>query len=258
MPISEARENSPYFMRVRWILNKFVMLHGLYVLCSLLFLSGYTSAEQETASAPSAAGLDIEIAASDGKALYGSYFAASEGDGPAVLLLHQLYTNRSSWTPLVQPLLDADFKVLVVDLRGYGKTKGKINWKTAQQDTVDWANWVKGQPGVQSVALAGSSMGSNLALNGCAAVEGCKGTVALSPSLNYFNVTTDTALQAGFPMLIIYADRDRYPATDMPTMLELGAERVTTIVYSGRTHGVDLFNEHEELAGQIVEWLKQR
>lgn len=226
-------------------------------ICVILFLLSFTiTAAQEAAPAPSAAGVDVQIEAGDGKMLYGSFFMASEGDGPAVLLLHQLYTNRSSWTPLVQPLLDAGFKVLAVDLRGYGKTKGKINWKAAQQDTIDWAGWLKGQPGVQSVALVGSSMGSNLALNGCAALEGCKGAVAISPSLNYFNVTTEDALQAGFPALIIYADRDRYPAADMPRMLELGGERVTTIVYSGRAHGVDLFKEHDELVGQIAEWLK--
>lgn len=229
-----------------------------WIIIITLLLTLNTATAQEAAPAPSAAGVDVEVTASDGKTLYGSYFATGDGDAPAVILLHQLYTNRSSWTQLVQPLLDGGFKVLAVDLRGYGKTKGKISWKTAQQDSVDWANWLKGQPGVQSVATVGSSMGSNLALNGCATIEGCKGAVAISPSLNYFNVTTDAALQAGFPALIIYADRDRYPAADMPKMLELGAERVTTIVYSGRTHGVDLFKEHDELAGQIVEWLKGR
>jgi pimeloyl-ACP methyl ester carboxylesterase len=232
--------------------------NSLCLLIGLLLLSINITAAQETPPAPSSSGVDVQIEASDGKTLHGSYFAASDGEGPAVLLLHQLYSNRSSWTPLMQPLLDAGFKVLAVDLRGYGKTKGKIDWKAAQQDTLEWAGWLKGQPGVQSVALVGSSMGSNLALNGCAAVEGCKSAVAISPSLNYFNVTTDDALQAGFPALIIYADRDRYPAADMPKMLELGGERVTTIVYSGRTHGVDLFKEHDELAGQIVEWLKGR
>ncbi|MEZ4670898.1 MAG: alpha/beta fold hydrolase [Anaerolineae bacterium] len=225
----------------------------------LIGLLGFSlTAAQDNVPVPTASGVDVQIKAADGKTLYASYFASSDGDGPAALLLHQLYTNRSSWTPLVQPLLDAGFKVLAVDLRGYGQTKGKINWKAAQQDTVDWASWLKAQAGVQSVSLVGSSMGSNLALNGCAAVEGCTGAVAISPSLNYFNVATADALQAGFPSLIIYADHDRYPAADMPRMLELGGDHMATIVYSGRTHGIDLFKEHADLVGQIVEWLKGR
>ncbi|MCA0455989.1 MAG: alpha/beta hydrolase [Chloroflexi bacterium] len=205
----------------------------------------------------STSGVDVEITASDGKTLYGSYFSA-EGDAKAVILLHELYTNRSSWTPLVQPLLDAGFKVLAVDLRGYGKTKGKINWKTAQQDTVVWADWLKAQPGVQSVETVGSSMGANLALNGCAAISGCLGAVALSPGLNYFGVSTTDAVQAGFPALIVYADRDTYPKDDVPQMKVLGGDHIELLVYTGRTHGVGLFKDHEELAGTIVNWLAGR
>lgn len=201
-------------------------------------------------------GLNVQIEAADGKTLYGSYFASSQADGPALLLLHQLYTNRSSWDPLIPLLLDSGFKVLTVDLRGYGQTRGKIKWKAAQQDTLDWANWLTTQPGVTSLALIGSSMGSNLALVGCTAVEGCAAVVAISPSLDYFGVKTADAVQAGFPILVVYADHDTYPRQDMPEMLELGGDHITTIHYPGRTHGMDLFSEYEDLGTQIVGWLQ--
>ncbi len=229
---------------------------GLVVLLSLL-LSVFSLSAQDTAPAPSTSGSDVQIAASDGKTLYASYFAA-DGDSKAVILLHELYTNRSSWKPLVQPLLDSGFKVLAIDLRGYGKTKGKINWKTAQKDTVEWADWLKAQPGVQSIELVGSSMGANLALNGCAAISGCLGAVAISPGLNYFGVKTSDAVQAGFPALIVYADRDSYPKNDVPKMQELGGDHLEILLYSGRTHGIGLFKEHDDLAGSIVTWLAGR
>ena len=224
----------------------------------MLFMVFVTSihvfAQDAATTASGASGVDVEIKAADGKTLYGSYFA-NDGDGKSVLLLHELYTNRSSWTPLVQPLLDAGFKVLAVDLRGYGKTKGKINWKNAQTDTVAWADWLKAQAGVQSIALVGSSMGANLALNGCAAISGCVGAVAISPGLNYFGVKTKEAVTAGFPALIVYADRDTYPKTDVPKMQELGGDHLEILLYSGRTHGMGLFKEHDDLAGAIVNWL---
>src|SRR5262249_5246661 len=144
-------------------------------------------AQDATPTPPPTDNTDVQITASDGKTLYASFYAGN-GDGKAVILLHELYTNRSSWKPLMQPLLDNGFKVLAVDLRGYGKTKGKINWKQAQKDTVEWSEWLKTQPGVQAIELVGSSMGANLALNGCAAIEGRLGTVAISPGLNYFGV----------------------------------------------------------------------
>jgi len=223
---------------------------------TLLFLAILSplSAQDTAPTPPSTNSTDIEIKASDGKTLYGSLFAV-DGDAKAVILLHELYTNRSSWKPLVQPLLDAGFKVLAIDLRGYGKTKGKINWKNAQTDTVEWANWLKAQPGVQSIELVGSSMGANLALNGCAAISGCTGAVAISPGLNYFGVKTTDAVQAGFPALIVYADRDTYPKNDVPKMQELGSDHLEILLYSGRTHGMGLFKEHDDLAGSIVTWL---
>lgn len=228
------------------------------LIITLLLVIVFPAAAQDTTPPPpTPPDPEIQITARDGKTLYGSYFAV-DGDGKAVILLHELYTNRSSWKPLVQPLLDAGFKVLAVDLRGYGKTKGKINWKQAQTDTVDWAAWLKTQAGVQGIMLVGSSMGANLALNGCAAVEGCAGAVAISPGLNYFGVKTADAVQSGFPALIVYADHDTYPKNDVPKMQDLGRDHVEILLYTGRAHGMILFKEHDELAGAIVQWLAAR
>lgn len=212
-------------------------------------------APPETPPTPTAApSPDVQITASDGRTLYGTYYDGG-GEGPAVLLLHQLYTNRSSWTPLVGPLRDAGFKVLVVDLRGYGQTRGRVNWTQAQDDTLRWAEWLRGQPGVTKLQMGGSSMGANLALVGCAAVEGCSASVALSPGLNYFGVTTESAIASGRPALIVYADKDRYPKDDVPAMQQIPGGAVEVIVYEGRDHGVDLFRVHDDLAAAIVGWL---
>ncbi len=203
----------------------------------------------------SASGTDVSVQATDGRMLYGTYYA---GQGRAALLLHELYTNRTSWEPLIQPLLDSGMAVLTVDLRGYGQTKGKINWSVAQDDTTIWAAWLAAQSGVSSIVMVGSSMGANLALNGCAAVEGCAGAVAISPGLNYFGVHTRDALADGFPALLVYADRDSYPRKDVPDMLEIGAGHAEALTFEGREHGMDLFAAHADLAGTLVAWLAAR
>jgi alpha-beta hydrolase superfamily lysophospholipase len=197
----------------------------------------------------------VTVEAEDGLTLRGAYFDASGGDGPAVLLLHQLYTTRHSWNPLIQSLMESGYKVLAVDLRGYGRTRGAISWGKAQTDTVIWAEWLEAQPGVKSVALIGSSMGANLALNGCAAFDGCQGAVSLSPGLNYFGVRIGDAISAGFPALIVYADGDRYPSRDVPALAEAGGSKVSVQVYEGRDHGMDLFEAHDDLTGVIIDWL---
>jgi dienelactone hydrolase len=230
----------------------------LLIVSAALLLTLIPAQAQEAVEPPQFEPLQVEIEAPDGHTLYGEYFAKSEAEGRAVLLLHQLYSNHTGWTPLIYPLLDAGYKVLAVDLRGYGKTRGKINWSAAQDDTTAWADWLKSQPGVTSVALVGSSMGSSLALVGCAAVEGCVGAVAISPGINYYDVYTGDAVQAGFPTLIVYAENDRYPKEGVPTLQELGGENVSVILYPGRTHGFDLFKQEEDLIPQIVTWIGEQ
>jgi dienelactone hydrolase len=239
------------------MLNRFALLVLL-----LLFLISPLSAQEEIAPTPEVAPafepLQVELEAPDGLKLKGEYFSKSDGEGRAVLLLHQLYTNHSSWTPLIYPMMDAGYKVLAVDLRGYGLTRGKISWTAAQDDTIAWVDWLKAQPGVTSIAMVGSSMGSSLALVGCAAVDGCVGAVAISPGLNYFDVYTGDAIKDGFKSLIVYAENDRYPKEDVPMLQELGGENVQTVVYTGRAHGVDLFKQEEELVPLIVTWIGER
>lgn len=199
----------------------------------------------------------IELQGADGHTLHGNYFARSEGEGRAVLLLHQMYRTHTSWSPLIYPLMDAGFKVLAVDLRGFGLTRGSIQWAKAQQDTVAWVDWLSAQAGVTSIAIVGSSIGSALAINGCAEVA-CVGAVAISPGLNYYRVNISDALQSGVSILAIYAENDPYPKRDMPQIAELGGDHLTIQRYSGREHGVALFEQEADLIPLIVTWIAER
>jgi hypothetical protein len=85
----------------------------------------------------------------------------------------------------------------------------------------------------------------------------CVGAVALSPGINYYNVYTGDAVQTGFPILIIYAESDRYPREDVPQLQELGGDLVQVISYPGRAHGIDLFKD-ETVIPAIVQWISER
>jgi dienelactone hydrolase len=201
--------------------------------------------------------LAVEIEGEDGHTLHGHYFAEGQQEGRAVLLLHEMYTTHTSWSPLIYPLMQAGFKVLAVDLRGFGLTRGSINWTKAQQDTVAWVDWLEAQPGVTSVAMVGSSIGSALAITGCAEVL-CVGAVAISPGINYYRVNIREPLQSGVPILAIYAENDPYPKRDMPQIAELGADHLTIQRYSGIEHGVALFEQEADLIPLIVQWIGER
>lgn len=201
------------------------------------------------------AGESVSIPAADGRTLVGSH----EGSGErAVLLLHQLYTTRQSWAEVTPALVEAGYQVLAVDLRGYGETKGRIDWAAAQDDTQAWIAWLTGERGATGVFVMGSSMGANLAYVGCAAADSCLGAVGIAPNLNYFGVRTGDALADGVPLLMIYAENDRYPRRDAARMAELGGERLTTWVYPGRAHGMDVLAAEAGLLGEIIGWLAGR
>lgn len=201
----------------------------------------------------------VEISAEDGLRLVGEYYAAGAGR-PAVLLLHQLYTTRRSWKPLIVPLLDAGFSVLAVDLRGYGATQGRIDWQKAVGDVSVWADWLHSAAETDYVAVIGSSMGSNLALVGCANDLRCRTAIAISPGLNYYGVRTGSALAEGLrerSALLIYSARDRYSAVGVPRMAELATGEIHVQRYEGNVHGMDLFQtQGKDLIPRIIDWLR--
>jgi pimeloyl-ACP methyl ester carboxylesterase len=233
-------------------------------LFSLMILLAFPAAAQDTPTEPTGPQpVVVEVRADDGQRLSGDYYAAGD-DAPAILLLHQLYTTRTSWRWVVGPLLDAGYHVLAVDLRGYGQTRGTIDWGKAQIDTQTWLDWLAEQPGVraESLLVVGSSMGANLALVGCAEAEHCAGAVAIAPGLNYFGVRTEDAVTSGIDALLIYGDRDSRPARAVPQMVELAEaaelDTLTTLVYGRREHGMDLFTFEPDLLPAIIEWLDAR
>lgn len=206
--------------------------------------------------APSDA-VPVSIPAADGHSLYAEYYPGDEG-APAVLLLHQLYTDRTSWEAVVPALQAHGYHVLTPDLRGYGQTQGAINWLLAQDDTQAWLRWLAAQPGVRGGAVwtMGSSMGANLALIGCADFAACRGSVVLSPGRNYFGYTPlQPALDTleGRPVLMISSRRDGYPARAVTELPPQAPGPVDVIWLEGNAHGVDLLDA--ALIDQIVGWL---
>lgn len=201
----------------------------------------------------------VKTTAKDGLALVGDYYMASSG-GPAVLLLHELYTDRTSWSALISPLLGAGYNVLNVDLRGYGATGGEISWPKALGDVQTWLDWLKTEGNINGpISVIGSSMGANLAIVGCAQDQVCATSVTLSPGWRYFGIGVETALNRFYgdrPILVIYAERDRWPALGVPLMQKTATNPFQTIVYKGNAHGIQLFNqEYDAITAQIIAWL---
>ena len=79
----------------------------------------------------------IEVDADDGLDLVADFYLVDPAR-PTVILLHELYRDRTSWEPLLMPLIANGYNVLVPDVRGWGETRGAINWYKAVDDVAIW------------------------------------------------------------------------------------------------------------------------
>ena len=237
----------------------------LRIILLLVLLSGWAQLSAQEAPAEAASGPQpeiINISASDGLTLAADFYRSSP-EQPSVLLLHELYSNRSGWSQLTQRLIEAGFNVLAVDLRGWGQTRGEINWRQAETDVASWLAWLREAAGVRGdgIVVIGSSMGASLALTGCASDADCRSAIALSPGWSSYGISVRDAFAEDFgerPVLLIYTERDRWPAQAIPRIQEIASEAVVYDVLPGNAHGFRMLNASAEtLLPRIVDWVRQ-
>jgi pimeloyl-ACP methyl ester carboxylesterase len=219
-------------------------------------------AAAQTATPVLAAPLRIEIQAADGVTLVGDFYNAELNiQTPAVLLMHMVGGWRSDWQPLIPVLTRAGYRVLAVDLRGHGESQGTRDWGAAVGDTQAWLGWMHSQPAIQPdrVAIVGASIGANLALVGCADDPQCRTAVALSPGLNYYDVTPGDALINSYGergVLLVGSRSDRPSGADVQALAALGRGEVGVQLYAGSVHGTGLLrSQANSVIPLVVNWL---
>jgi pimeloyl-ACP methyl ester carboxylesterase len=93
-----------------------------------------------------------------------SFAVQDEGDGPAVLLLHGFPDSHTLWRNQVPALLDAGYRVIVPDLRGFGESSKPV--EVERYGILDIAGDVMGildSVGVQRAHVVGHDWGAALA-----------------------------------------------------------------------------------------------
>lgn len=233
--------------------------------CLLLFSFGtILFAQNDAAPVPT----PVEVEAEDGLILRGDLYRPETipaVGAPALLLMHQNQSSRAGYSRILPDLLAAGYIVLNVDLRGHGETGGRADWTLAQGDTLVWLAWLQAQEGVNpaQIAIMGASIGSNLALVGCAAFEGCVTAVALSPGLDYFGVQPQNAVVEGLDdrsALLIATQFDSASAVAVRTFFAAAEGHISAQVFSSGSHGTGLFSttrERNRVLPNILLWLAQ-
>jgi pimeloyl-ACP methyl ester carboxylesterase len=209
--------------------------------------------------------------------LYGTcYPAVGDTPAPAVLLVHGRGQDRREWTPFAETLRQAGYAVLSIDLRGHGQSRRKANggripgyrgmdserWNEAVEDLRAAYNHLITWPEVdeESVALVGSDIGANLALNFAGGETGVKALVVLSPGREYEGVKSEDG-QAHYgerPMFLAFSQDDRESADGMEEFLLLARQPegdllVKELERAG--HGTEMLKRKQTLISDIVSWL---
>lgn len=129
--------------------------------------------------APPAAGApakqEVSFPAEDGWIIHAdSYGAGSKG----VVLVHGGRFTKESWEKQAQELTKAGYRVLAIDMRGYGMSKdGPAALNTGYGSPLDVLAAVRylHEAGAKSVSIIGGSMGANAAAG--ASIESQKGEI---------------------------------------------------------------------------------
>lgn len=93
----------------------------------------------------------------------GRLAAEDEGDpaNPTILLVHSAVVNRRSWDAVVPHLLDAGYRVIRYDMRGFGESTSEDVDFRGHEDALA----VLEHFGVAHSAIVGNSMGAHFALD---------------------------------------------------------------------------------------------
>lgn len=210
---------------------------------------------------------EINLKTSDGIDILGTYTPTLNSNNTVVLLLHQLRKDRTIWNILVKKLSEKGFNCVTIDFRGHGKSGGG-SWEDFTDDQFQGmihdveaaGEYIRKRFPTANIALIGSSIGANLALNYVTSAN-TSSVVLISPGLDYKGIKTE-AVANNYSRPIFLAASSDDENSSMEAIQRI-ASLVTTpevdlkiVTYSDAGHGVHMFSVHPDLLDQIVSWLR--
>lgn len=162
----------------------------------------------------------VEIKASDGQVVHGTFHKPAASRSPGVLLIHDAGSDRAQLDTVAERLGKQGFGVLAIDLRGHGAGRSekltweklsendrKTTWSFAQRDVDAAAQWLLGHPSIHSTSLSmvGYGAGCALVVRHAKADENVECLVLLAPNVqDYgFDVRADIQSLEGLPTYVV-------------------------------------------------------
>ena len=209
-------------------------------------------------------GKDIILTTSDGIQLAARLYAPESlnSDTAVLILLHEAYRDRSSWDGFRIAALENGYAVITLDLRGHGQSGGDLVFDEAMDHDIDVVlDWISASPdlNVDRVAIAGASVGANLALRAGARHPQIKSLVLLSPGMMYWEIAIDSAIldYDRRPLLLVASEGDAYSATSVQRLNEIGRGYDKLVIYPSAGHGTEMIRGQPDLTPLMLDWFQQ-
>lgn len=190
---------------------------------------------------------------------------------PGLVLVHMLGKDRATWQNFAQRASHEGYYCAALDLRGHGgsrlKNSQRITYRSFSRE--DWLAatedintaltlLLENKVDPDNLAIAGASIGANLALRFAAKEPRIQALILLSPGLEYHGVETLDAL-ADFgkrPLLLMTSREDEYSASSCTTLKNAAATFCELREYEGAAHGTAMLDTDPDAAAQILLWLR--
>jgi pimeloyl-ACP methyl ester carboxylesterase len=204
----------------------------IFLMAATVFGQGTDPKEKVVETAPQTP-TQISFATEDGGTIYGNLYGKGKH---AVVLVHGGRFNKESWAKQAPELVKAGFRVLAIDLRGYGKSTGPgqqdIFSAPLHLDVLAAVRYLRNN-GASTVGLLGGSLGGGAA--GDAVAHAKPGEISRLVTLAGFwshkrgedinvpllvIVTRDDANAAGPRLPGIQREFDKVPAKKELVLLE--------------------------------------
>jgi dienelactone hydrolase len=223
------------------------------------------SRERPGGSVLAARRAEVRFATTDGVLLSGS-LTVPRRRAPAVILVHQLGSDRHDWDGFVPVLDRAGFATLAYDTRGMGRSLSR--WPGKQRyfpprdeqryleamvrDVEAALRFLRGRRDLnhERIAVMGASLGANVAYASSAAA---RATVALSP------VPLRDALRpsGGSPRGVLFISSRLEAAAALELVQTVRPPRLTMLARDPEGHGVALLRE-PAVRRAILDWLRSQ
>lgn len=206
----------------------------------------------------------VEFQTSDNVNIVADYYQPNTASGKGVVLAHMMPATKKSWAEFAAKLQAAGYQALAIDLRGHGESGGgdyrefsDAEHQASIRDLEAAAKFLQDK-GVNSLALAGASIGANLSLQYLAQNPEIQAAVLLSPGVDYHGIQiTPLAAQVAEKNKILFVGAEDDAGTMGGTCDEIVAllGQPEKICHSQGGHGTNLFENRPELMHKILKFL---